>query len=1034
MNSAHATELVQALFGESSDALFLIEAETAHIADANAAAESLSGRDRNALLGTPLFLLFQTKHPNGIEEIAKALQARSLYRAAEGFDFLVGAGEAIPVELTLRPLGDGPNMLLLLKDARHRQQLEQRAALAETELALILNTVSAAVWCAERDPDTPLPKAGEGLVGWHYRYLSSATERVTGCPLQFFLDGPHRFAEIVHPDDRQAVLSERTAFLLSPHTYFSMELRIVGADGQERWVRSDLHATRDAQGRAVRLDGVLTDISRPKIAELSLRESRNWLTRLLDTNANGILILDLAGHISFVNPAAVNLIGLRSEEILDRDWNDLPWHADSDGPEKLPEFVYQTLQSSELTLDRRDGRRVTLSLSAAPLRDDVGRVTGVVVTLFDLSQRKRAEEAVRRSEERYRRLFERNLAGVSLYTIDGKFIDANPAFAYIFGYGSPGEMRDVNGRDLYFDLAEREAKLARLSADGQIGNLETCRRRKDGSEVWILENAMLVPNPGGTPIIETTIVDITEHKKAERNLAREHALLLSLLNSIPDLIFFKDRAGHYLGCNHAFEEYSGLREADVLEHTTADLYSPEQAAAMAEEDRQVYATGQPLRLEKVLKTSIGERQVELVLNPMIDADGTILGLLGIGRDMTERRRLEEQLRQAGKMDAIGQLAGGVAHDFNNLLTIILGNMSMARSILVGKEHIAALLADSEQAAQRAAELTNQLLGFARRHPLAMQPLDLNQCVAETLQMLRRTIDPRVVLESRPAPDLGTIEADAGQMSQVLMNLSLNARDAMPEGGRLLVTTSNIVLGSDAALGNLEARSGEFVRLRLSDNGRGIAPEVRSRIFEPFFTTKSFGKGTGLGLAVVFGIIRQHRGWIECHSEPGRGTRFDIYLPRSSKAVPRPSIIPDGLPIAGSETILLVDDEPMIRELGRAILSKQGYNVLLAEDGAVGVDVYRKHGAQIDLVILDLSMPNMSGKEALQHLRILDPHVRVVFASGYSTDQFEAGELDGVLGFISKPYRPQDLTRAIRAALDRNKEDGAPSVFSAEGVE
>jgi two-component system, cell cycle sensor histidine kinase and response regulator CckA len=1018
MDAAQQAEIVKALFEDASDALFLVERASSRLVEGNEVGWRLVGPEHQALRQLRLHDALVHPRPAEMAALHESLRANRRHYAPDGFELCAARGEElIPVELIMRPLGDGPCSLLQLKDLRPQRRLQERADLAESELSLVLSTVPAAVWCVERETETPAPKPGDGLVGWRYRYLSALTESVTGWPISFFHDGPHKFAEIVHPDDRVPVLTERAAFLLSPETFFTMELRLIGKDGVERWVRSDMQAVRDAQGRAVRLDGVLIDIRRSKLAELSLRESQHWLTRLLETNTNGILILDLSGRISFVNPAAQTLLGRRAEDLLDLDWNELPWQTSPDRDSNVPDVIYRTLWSCESALVRPDGATITMSLSAAPMRDDAGRVTGVVITLFDLSQRKRAEEALRRSEERYRRLFERNLAGVCRYTLDGRYVDANPAFAHIFGYAAPEQLRDVPAWTLYFDAEDRAGKVQRLVEQGHLNNIESRRRRRDGSEVWTLESLALVTESTG-PIIEATLVDITERKRAEQTLSDEHALLLSLLNSIPDLIFFKDRQGLYRGCNPAFVAYSGLTEADIINRTVRDVFPAQLATALEWEDRQVYETGQPLRVDRVVETKMGERSVEMVLNPMIDSNGRIIGLLGVGRDITERRRLEEQLRQAGKMEAIGRLAGGVAHDFNNLLTIILGSLSLAQTAIPPESGALELLKDGEQAAQRAAELTNHLLGFARRQPLAAQALDLNRCVAETLQLLRRTIDPRVTIDVHCAANLWAVEVDGSQMSQVLMNLCLNARDALPEGGRIRIETANHHVTTEQTVGNLDARSGEFVRLTLSDDGPGIPADVRVRIFEPFFTTKPFGKGTGLGLALVFGIVRQHQGWIECHSAAGHGTRFDIYLPRSTK----PSLqspAPQVLPISGSETILLVDDEPLIRELGRAILGRQGYRVLLAEDGAVGVDVYRRYGDAIDLVLLDLSMPNMSGKEALSELRRLNPNVRVLIASGYSPDQFDPAELDGVLGYISKPYKPPDLIRSIRAALDRS---------------
>ncbi|HEY8505948.1 MAG TPA: ATP-binding protein, partial [Gemmataceae bacterium] len=357
----------------------------------------------------------------------------------------------------------------------------------------------------------------------------------------------------------------------------------------------------------------------------------------------------------------------------------------------------------------------------------------------------------------------------------------------------------------------------------------------------------------------------------------------------------------------------------------------------------------------------------------------------------------------------------VAHDFNNLLTVILANSAL---VLKGAPPaVAGPLRAIEQAATKAAELTAKLLGFARRSAIHLEPLALNDVVRETAELLRRTIDPRIDLDLRLAGDLWAVEADRSMVSQVLMNLCLNARDAMPEGGRLTVETSNLSLDETETGSNLDARPGEFTRLRVRDTGCGIPPEVRARIFEPFFTTKDVGKGTGMGLAMVYGIVRMHNGWIEVESDVGSGTEFDVYLPRSRRtpvAPPEPPPPPTG----GRETVLLVDDEPMIRDLGVAILERFGYRVLLACDGREAIDIYRDRGREIDLVVLDLTMPNLSGRDASRELRRIDPGVRILFTSGYSADYLDDSSELPALGFVSKPYRPDELAAAVRAALDR----------------
>ncbi len=1013
MNAPPTAELAQALFDHSTDALLIIDGRTARLLQANPTAQRLLGRDSTALCDSPLCEWLIGDSPERFNQVTQALGLPECCNVPDGLAIAhVDGGLRIPVALTIRPLNPG-SALVQLTDRRLQRNWQEGAAESETELALLRGAIPAAVWCAERAPDSI---QGDKEAGWQFRYLSPSVERVTGWPASFFRNGPQRFIEIIHPDDRSMVLSARAAFLLSPNRIFNTEMRVVGADGFVRWIRWDLQVTRDELGRAIRLDCVLTDINRPKIAELSLCESQRWLSRLLETSTNGVLILDLAGRITLANRAAEQITGLPNEALLDRDWNDLPWAPDSSNAIEGADLSVRTMKESELKLSRLDGRLITLSVNAAPLRDDAGRIVGVVVTLTDVSLRRQAEEAVRRSDQRYRRLFERNLAGVCRYTLEGKFLDANPAYARIFGYESPEEMRDVPGSALHADKKERDRKVQHLLKHGYITNVESRRCRKDGSEFWVLENVTLV-DEAGTPTIEATLVDITERKRAEEALAQDHALLQTVLNSIPDAVFRKDRNGRYLGCNPAFAEYVGRSDAEIIGCTVSDLFSPEHAEAMLRDDAQVFASGKPLRVERHRDAADGQRVVELVLNPIFGENGTVDSVLGVGRDITERRQIEEQLREAGKMEGIGRLAGGVAHDFNNLLTIILGNISLLRSSLRADDSTE-LLVNCEQAAGRASELTNQLLGFARRKPLDLQPLDLNRRVAETAQLLRRTFDPNIRIHVQPQPNLRPILGDASHIGQVLMNLCLNARDAMsPRGGRIHIETANVVL-VEPNLSNLDARTGEFVRLTISDDGPGIPPEIRKRIFEPFFTTKPLGKGTGLGLAVVFGIVKQHNGWIDCRSEPGKGTRFDIYLPPSveeshSKLADTPLT-----PGKGNETILLVDDEPMIRELGRSILERQGYRVLQAEDGAVALDIFQQRTGEIDLVVLDLTMPNLSGREAFRRLREIDPNAGVLLSSGYSTDEFEPGELDGVLGFIPKPYRIDELAAAVRAALDR----------------
>jgi two-component system, cell cycle sensor histidine kinase and response regulator CckA len=430
---------------------------------------------------------------------------------------------------------------------------------------------------------------------------------------------------------------------------------------------------------------------------------------------------------------------------------------------------------------------------------------------------------------------------------------------------------------------------------------------------------------------------------------------------------------------------------------------------------------------------LGDRRLLTVADPILTEDGALAGAVYILIDVTEARRLDEQLRQRQKMEAMGQLAGGVAHDFNNLLTAITGNLSLLLAGTPEQDPDRELLLAAERAAWRAAELTRQLLGFSRKAPPQLTPTHLQTCLEEVVGIVRRTFDPRIAVEVRVAPALWTVQANPGQINQVVMNLCLNARDAMPEGGRLSLEAANAAVDEEQARAHAGARRGEYVRLRVRDTGRGIAADVLPYIFEPFFTTKGVGKGTGLGLAVVFGIVQQHQGWIECTSVVGSGACFDIYLPRSGGAPATAAVVAAPPAPLGSETVLLADDDAALRSLGRVILSRYGYEVLLAEDGQQAVDVYRREKDRIALVILDLTMPRLSGRDALRRLLEINPQVRVLLASGYSTEQGAEAGAEGVLGFVTKPYGERDLAAAVRGALDAGRPQAAPAGPSPSAV-
>jgi PAS domain S-box-containing protein len=488
--------------------------------------------------------------------------------------------------------------------------------------------------------------------------------------------------------------------------------------------------------------------------------------------------------------------------------------------------------------------------------------------------------------------------------------------------------------------------------------------------------------------------------------------------AINDGVCLLDRLGRVLRCNPAAEQILQRPAAEILDHYCDELIPVRPGSGESSVFRRMLETYH----REVAEVAIGDRWLQIVADPMPRPDGGWNGAVFILSDITERKRLEEQLRQSQKMEAVGRLAGGVAHDFNNLLTAVTGNISLLLSGTPEDHPDRNLLLAIDRAAWRAAELTGQLLKFSRRSTPHLRPTDLRACLEEIAALLSRTIDPRITLEVRSAPDLWRVQADSGQINQVLMNLCLNARDAMPEGGHLVLEAENVVMDEVQARQSAQARPGEFICLRVRDTGHGITPDVLPHIFEPFFTTKELGEGTGLGLATVFGVVGQHQGWVECFSVVNQGTCFSVYLPRSEATAQGTLAATSPTSLIGTETILLADDDPMVRSVGGEILRRHGYEVLSAPNGEQAVDIYGQQHDRIGLVILDLSMPRVSWRDTLRSLLQVNPRVRVLLASGHANPSVEPAA-EGVVGFLTKPYRGEDLAAAVRRALDEGGTEG-----------
>jgi PAS domain S-box-containing protein len=539
------------------------------------------------------------------------------------------------------------------------------------------------------------------------------------------------------------------------------------------------------------------------------------------------------------------------------------------------------------------------------------------------------------------------------------------------------------------------------------------RHHKDG--VWVPVNltvTRLHARPKTLGLI--TARDISERKQYEASLLHERHLLHSLLDNSPDHIYFKDARGRFLRINKAKANMHGLTSpADAAEKTDFDFFDREVARQAQQDEKEVMETNRQLigKEERIPDGAGKERWVSTTKSPLRDAKGQTIGILGISRDITEHKRLEDQLRQAQKMEAVGRLAGGVAHDFNNLLTVIMGYGSLLLEQTAATDPRYEQIRMIRTTAERAAALTRQLLAFSRKQILMPVVLDLNTVVTELAPMLRRLIGEDIRLMTDLTPDLGPIKADRNQLEQILVNLVVNARDAMPTGGRLTITTHN----EDAD----EADGSARVVLVVRDTGHGMDEHTRVHLFEPFFTTKEVGKGTGLGLATVYGIVQQSGGTIAVDSAPGEGATFRISLPRA-EGVQAASTAPAAGPeqLQGGETILLVEDEEMLRNLARIVLRKNGYTVLEAGHGAEALSLCESHTGSIDLLITDVVMPVLGGRELADRIALLRPDIKVLFVSGYTDDAVvRNGVMADSVQFLHKPFTPSTLLSKVREVLD-----------------
>ena len=884
---------------------------------------------------------------------------------------------------------------VVAQDITSRIEAEEALRRSEEKYRLLAEYASDVVWAMDLDLS--------------FTYVSPSVERVFGYTQEQAVS--NRLEEIMPPESISLLLNHfQGLYAKTPEdaTPETLEFEQYRADGSRIWTQVMITPIYGHDGQLSHIQGLTRDITKSKRVEENLRASERRYRTYINHCPAAIFVADGHGHYVDVNQAACRMLGYTRGELLSMSVTDVNL-PDSEGRlDRFQELKERGYYRYERVLQRKDGSQVPVDLEAVSLGDGQ-----YMAFCSDISERKQVEMALRENEERFQKMLNVVPDMISIHDPGMNIVYSNwRGFAAV-----PEEKRVLNTK-----CYATYRGLDHICPDCRAGQVLTTREPfqeeielPDGT--WVdLRVIPLLDSGGGVELFMEWVRDVTVRKRTEAERER-----LSLaIEQAAEIVVITGRDGTIQYVNPAFERITGYSREEAIGQTPRILKSGEHDAAFYAALWSTLAAGQVWQGRFINRRKDGALySEESTISPIFDAQGKVTNYVGVKRDITRELDLEQQYRHAQKMEAIGQLTGGVAHDFNNLLQVINGGTEMALGDLPGGHPAAEILAQVGEAGGRAARLVSQLLAFSRRQIIHPEVLDLNTVVAELLKMLRRVIGEHIHLEWLPGRHLGAVHADRTMMEQVLMNLCVNARDAMPGGGSLTLESQNVRFDSDYCASHAWAEPGRYVLLSVTDTGVGMDEETLEHVFEPFFTTKEEGRGTGLGLATVYGIVRQHDGMVIAYSEPGHGTTFKVYLPICESDADAVGTLIEGPAVGGSETILLAEDDAMVRDLAVRFLENAGYTVLVAEDGRQAMTLFQEHAGQVDMALLDVVMPAMGGREACEKMRAVQPDLPVLFCSGYSENAIHSNfVLKEGLVLLQKPYARAELLRAVRAVLDK----------------
>ncbi len=789
------------------------------------------------------------------------------------------------------------------------------------------------------------------------------------------------------------------------------------------------------------------DITDGKMAEVTLLATQHKLLSIIEFLPDATFVVDQNRKVIAWNRAIEDMTGVRKENIIGKgDYAyALPFYGElrpilidsifeqekSISPQYPLHYQKErnTIFAESYTPSIYEGRGAFMWGKASPLLDVNGNIVGAIESIRDITQKHAFENELRTSQERYRALYNAIGGGVLVLGKDFRIIEANKLAKEIHGAPDNEVLSNFFSSQLDFlsedgfQLRTEELPAARTLKTGESihGTVIGFKRKGTDKTTWVQTNSVpLFDRDGQVEGVVLTFMDITARKEIETELARRNEFLENILQTANIIILVLDSKGEVIRLNRFGEHLTGYLEEEVIGKNWLDTFIPERergkfAGKLKEIKDNGYAIGENYILSSDSKELLVSWQGSLLNNT---ANG-VQTFLAVGYDITELRTVEAQLIQAQKMEAVGRLAGGIAHDFNNILTGILGNVSSILTDVSPEDDHFEALKEVKEAALMAADIIEKLLGFSRKSLMQSMVADINDSIYETCKIMERIIDPRIAIKTNLDKNLWLAAADKIQIIQILMNLCLNARDAMMEGGAITITTENVTLSENCFKTHpCYVRPGNFVKISVSDTGCGMLTEIQGKIFEPFFTTKKTGHGTGLGLSMVYGIVKQLKGWIDCYSKIGTGSSFVIHLPQATDGsilVSQNNVSARKAIISGNKTILIVEDKKVVKNFIKRILLKNGYEALTASDGQEAIELYHREWEKIDLVILDMIMPKLSGKDVLILMKEINPSVKVMLTSGYLLSDLEDLQLSKCQ-FLHKPFTENDLLKKLESLL------------------